>query len=202
MKFKLVESIDDRLVEKTDPYKEVAKHAFADANTKSYTLKGLKSIVLKRYDQAIQKLCFEVMNENKDDAEVFFKDVISDRWELHHINGIHKDSSTSDLDNLALTPKAIHERLTSENEVIAKNLFLGSRSLTGIEDADKLIFRLLVILKANNRNPSDIFRIKAHDVYNAVNKELPEKARKNFYDQYPKSCDEALLLKDLAKYLK
>lgn len=202
MKFKLVENIDDRLDEKTDPYKEISKHAFADANAKNYTLKGLKTVILKRYNDPIQKLCLEVMSKNKDDAEAFFKDVCSDNWEVHHINGIHKDSSTSDLENLALVPIDIHEELTDQNEDIAKNLFLNSRSLTGVEDADKLIFRLLVVLKANNRNPSDILRIKAHDIYNSVNKELPEKAAKNFYDQYPKSCDKALLLRDIAKYLK
>lgn len=200
MKFKLVESIDIELLEKTNPDKERHTHVYADANTSSYRLRGLKGDILQKYSKPLYELCIDIMQGDIVAAQTLFNDISNtSNWQTHHINGLHVDSSITDLDNLALVSN--HTQITNDNKKLVDRLF-ANQTITGVPDIDKLLFRLLVVLKANNKNPSDIFRIPVHRFDVLVNNVLPDETSKEFYRTYPTSTPSLIRLCDLKQYMK
>ena len=119
---KLDESLTEELLtEKTKYSAEPATHSLSDSNTKDYNLHGLKSIILKRYAEPLKRLCVRIANNNELNGAMLFDDIKSSDWTAHHINGIHKDSSTSDLNNLALVINEVHKELTDYRGIVKQS---------------------------------------------------------------------------------
>lgn len=193
----LNESMNEGLLtEKTTTHYELGKHLMADIVNTDKDLRGLRTTIVNRYRYDLFDLCRK-LTKSIVDAQALFNDIAEGDWQTHHINGIHNNNSTSDVENLALVRGYIHENLTNENYNFIGEYCSNFMPTMHHEEADKLLLRLIVIAKQNNLNCSSIFRFSTRGFDEFLTKRIPQMLTDNFYKKYPYSTTDVILLRDV-----
>lgn len=195
MKFKLVESIDDRLIESTSLDQELI-HILTDlANCKS----NPSGLMTKKANEFKEQLIPILTKLN-----ISFDDFIKD-WEVHHISGIHPVSNSEMFNNnyyLAFVHKDVHDNIHKRIFDILCDRFNHFRSyLCNHTKIDILILRIIATALADSR--VDLleelgFNPKLIDEINSLGKQIAI----DFIDYYPnfnKNGVKVILIKDLEK---
>ena len=211
MKFRLVEDNfndpykiqleETLLIEKTEYEHEIGKHLFGDiSNSYALDLAGLRTRVLKIYSTKIFNLCRK-LTKSSADAIKLFKDIEQGSWEVHHINGIHNDNKIKGYENnLALVRDSIHARITEENyDFIYTECLKVLPKFMEIQDSDieKLVLRLLAIMKVKNMDYRKLFKFEVEGFQEFLTIQLPRKVANNFYNKYKYSSTDVIRLIDL-----
>lgn len=188
MKFKLVESIDDRLVEKSDPRSEIAKIGADLANAKNRP-RGYISSIGKRELKQLEDYCNKI--------GIPFEEVKT--WQAHHIDGINpgnKSTGSGSFNNVALIKDSkIHNTYTDQYKKHYQSLL--DKHLCEDPDINALMLRIYAKCLAKKLNPKE-FIVCDIDVTDDINKvkQMNIDFFNNTYQQYDKQI---ICLRDVFK---
>ena len=195
MKFNLVESIDDRLVESTSLDQELI-HILTDlANCKS----NPPGLMTKKANEFKEQLIPILTKLN-----ISFKEFIKD-WEVHHISGIHPVSNTEIFNDnyyLAFVHKDGHDNIHKRIFDILCRKFDDLRSyLCNHTKIDILVLRIIATALADSR--IDLleklgFNPKLIDEINSLGKRIASDFI-NYYSKFNENGVKVILIKDLEK---
>ena len=187
MKFKLVESIDNRLIEKSDPRSEISRIAADLADADNDDLHGYKSQFTPHQWEVIEAYCIE--------NNIDFNDV-KNNWDTHHINGIHPASRKhpdGKFHNVALVnlnckieEKNIHKFFTDLYKQHYIEL-LKEAVMSDDLDLNVILLRGVARCIAKHKDPEDYIVMKS-DIKSIISKTIQKNidAFNAIYSKYPK----------------
>lgn len=209
MKFKLVEDFDrgletqssvNTLNEATTYENELAQHLMADMSNTTYPLKSLQSTLTTaqrgEFISSLSSYCRKKYNiTNEKQLNSFVQSILSS-WQAHHINGVHpkgKSNQNNKSTNIALVKD--HQSITQMNKQEITKICQNIPTIIS-DEADKLIFRLIVVCEQSGTNPASILNVDTKGLSNALNS-IPDKLTDLFTKTYPRSHPDVIYLADL-----
>lgn len=215
MKFKLINEntrglsarpsqdlVNEELFTEATKYEdELAVHILADMANAKYRLSGYKASLSKNQKSALESA---LLNYCKNNLKLGGKaahdkvDYIWNVWHVHHINGVHPTSRNNENNrahNVAFISPDIHDYITNTNRDIVRQMCNSLPTLVS-NNVDKMIFRLLMVCRAEKVNPSEVLKIGFKDFDNFM-KSIPKALDENFRQLFKYSDDRVIYIEDL-----